>query len=86
VAEKVGQVLEFLFGCWHGHLSRPFTLSGWTYQVCLNCGKQFAYLNIDLGSHIPKEKQAGPETQRDASDEDSLSISIVRGRSGDLTN
>jgi hypothetical protein len=28
---------ELLFGCWHCNLSRPFTLSGWTYEVCLNC-------------------------------------------------
>jgi hypothetical protein len=51
--------------------------------VCLNCGKEFAYLNIDLGHHIPKGKQAGPETQGDVSHEHSLGVSIVGGRSGD---
>ena len=33
---------ELLFGCWHRNLSRQFTLSGWTYEVCLNCGKKLA--------------------------------------------
>jgi hypothetical protein len=36
-------ILDFLFGCWHRHRSRPFTLSGWTYEVCLNCGRKFNY-------------------------------------------
>ena len=40
---KVLTVFEFIFGCWHRQLSRPFTLSGWTYEVCLSCGKKFAY-------------------------------------------
>ena len=40
---KILMVLEFMFGCWHGNLSRPFTLSGWTYEVCLSCGRKFAY-------------------------------------------
>jgi hypothetical protein len=41
--------LELLFGCWHRNLSRPFTLSGWTYEVCLNCGKEFAYDRAEIG-------------------------------------
>ena len=36
-------IVDFLFGCWHRHRSRPFTLSGWTYEVCLNCGRKFNY-------------------------------------------
>jgi hypothetical protein len=40
---------EVLFGCWHRNLSRPFTLSGWTYEVCLNCGKKIAYDRADIG-------------------------------------
>jgi hypothetical protein len=27
-------VLDFLFGCHHGHLSRVFTLKDETYRVC----------------------------------------------------
>jgi hypothetical protein len=50
VAKKVGRALEFVFGCWHRNRSRPFTLSGWTYVVCLNCGKQFGYIGADFGS------------------------------------
>jgi hypothetical protein len=48
VAKKLGIVLEFFFGCWHRNCSRPFTLSGWTYVVCLNCGKQFGYIGADF--------------------------------------
>jgi hypothetical protein len=50
VAKKLERVLEFFFGCWHRNRSRPFTLSGWTYVVCLNCGKQFGYIGADFGS------------------------------------
>jgi len=36
-------VLDFLFGCHHGHLSRVFTLEGETYRVCFDCGARFEY-------------------------------------------
>ncbi len=31
------------FGCRHGQLSRPFTINKRTYQVCVECGQEFAY-------------------------------------------
>lgn len=52
VTRKLHNMLEFIFGCWHRKLSRPFTLSGWTYEVCLNCGKKFAYDRADLGYYV----------------------------------
>ena len=36
-------ILDFLFGCHHGHLSRVFTLGGETYCVCCDCGARFKY-------------------------------------------
>lgn len=36
-------ILDFLFGCHHGHLSRVFTLGGETYRVCFDCGAKFEY-------------------------------------------
>lgn len=27
-----------MFGCWHRHLSRPFTSIKESYRVCLECG------------------------------------------------
>ena len=48
IADKIAIAFEFLFGCWHRKLSRPFTLSGWTYEVCLNCGKKFAYTRAEI--------------------------------------
>jgi hypothetical protein len=53
VAGKLQHVFESIFGCWHRKLSRPFTLSGWTYEVCLDCGKQFPYVRADLGHLHP---------------------------------
>ena len=41
---------ELLFGCWHRDLSRPFTLSGWTHEVCLNCGKSSITIALTLGA------------------------------------
>lgn len=37
------RIFDLVFGCWHHTFSRPFTFSGRTYEVCLNCGKQFPY-------------------------------------------
>lgn len=34
---------EILFGCSHMRLTRPFTIQGETYMVCLSCGKQVYY-------------------------------------------
>jgi len=36
-------ILDFLFACHHGHLSRVFTLGGETYRVCFDCGAKFEY-------------------------------------------
>jgi hypothetical protein len=57
VAQNFQQALKFLFGCWHRTLSRPFTLSGRTYEVCLSCGKEFAYARVEFGRSFPKQKE-----------------------------
>jgi hypothetical protein len=57
VAQNSQQVFKFFFGCWHRNLSRPFTLSGRTYEVCLSCGKEFAYVRVDFGRSLPKGKK-----------------------------
>ena len=36
------QAFEILFGCRH-RLSRVFTIQRRTYQVCVDCGKEFGY-------------------------------------------
>jgi hypothetical protein len=43
VIDRILMVVDSVLGCWHRHRSRPFTLSGWTYEVCLNCGRKFNY-------------------------------------------
>ena len=50
---------ELLFRCWHRNLSRPFTLSGWTYEVCLNSGKKLAYDRSDVGCVVARRKSPG---------------------------
>ena len=57
MAENFQQAFKFLFGCWHRNLSRPFTLSGRTYEVCLSCGKEFAYARVDFGRSLPRRKE-----------------------------
>ena len=44
-------ILDFLFGCHHGNISRVFTLEGETYKVCCDCGAKFAY-SIDTMSIV----------------------------------
>jgi hypothetical protein len=34
---------KFSFRCRHGKMSRPFTCSPETYEVCLDCGTHFPY-------------------------------------------
>jgi hypothetical protein len=34
---------ELVFGCSHGHVTRPFTLQAYSYKVCLDCGRQLPY-------------------------------------------
>ena len=36
-------LLNFLFGCHHGNLSRVFTIRRRTYRVCCDCGAEFDY-------------------------------------------
>ena len=59
MANTMRLAFELLFGCWHRNLSRPFTLSGWTYEVCLNCGKKFAYDRADIGCVVAQRKNLG---------------------------
>ena len=35
--------IDFLFGCYHHQLSRVFTIRRRTYQVCVECGREFEY-------------------------------------------
>lgn len=37
--------IEFVFGCRHRQMSRVFTISGRTYQICLKCARQFERAN-----------------------------------------
>jgi len=53
---KILMIFEFVFGCWHRNLSRPFTLSGWTYEVCLNCGRKFTYDRAEISCAVARRK------------------------------
>jgi len=64
VAQNFQQAFKFLFGCWHRKLSRPFTLAGRTYEVCLSCGKEFAYVRVDFGRSFPKRKEEGDKLDK----------------------
>lgn len=59
MANKIFRAVDLVFGCWHRNLSRPFTLSGWTYEVCLDCGKKFAYDRADIGCVVSQRMDAG---------------------------
>jgi hypothetical protein len=59
---------ELLFGCWHRDLSRPFTLSGWTYEVCLNCGKKLAYDRADIGCVVVARRTTPGRSEVDFAD------------------
>jgi hypothetical protein len=54
------RAFDCIFGCWHRNLSRPFTCSGRTYEVCVDCGKQLPY-SLETMS-ICKEKPKDEHT------------------------
>lgn len=39
---KIGIVAK-IFGCWHRHLSRPFTDKNKSYRACLHCGARKSF-------------------------------------------
>jgi hypothetical protein len=44
ITELFQSVFEAIFGfCRHNNLSRPFTIEGQTYKVCLDCSQQIFY-------------------------------------------
>jgi len=59
MANTILRAFKLLIGCWHRNLSRPFTLSGWTYEVCLNCGKKLAYDRADIGCVVAPRRNLG---------------------------
>ena len=77
IVDDFVMALEYLFGCWHGNLSRPFTLSGWTYEVCLNCGKKFPYNRADIGCRVAKTEGVGDS--RTSWHQNHATVSLVAG-------
>jgi hypothetical protein len=44
IMEFFQSVIEAIFGyCLHSNLSRPFTIEGQTYKVCMDCSQQVFY-------------------------------------------
>jgi uncharacterized protein (DUF983 family) len=41
--KPIDWVFENVPWCYHGRLSRVFTINNRTYQVCLKCGHEFDY-------------------------------------------
>lgn len=58
---RLGDIIQsfvrLAFGCWHRHISRPFTLWGHTYEVCLDCGKELPY-SLEHMSRIDEIKDS----------------------------
>jgi hypothetical protein len=58
--DELLMAFDFVFGCWHRNLSRPFTLSGRTYEVCLNCGRQFPYNRAEIICGVSQKESCSP--------------------------
>jgi hypothetical protein len=43
VLTQVVHSITSVFGCRHDRLSRPFTIQGQSYMVCLECGRKVFY-------------------------------------------
>jgi hypothetical protein len=72
VNSVAGAVVVAFRGCWHGHLSWPVTVQGYSYRVCLSCGAKrlfdentfigYGPFRYDLNELIALEKTARPES------------------------
>ena len=74
IVGTIAIAFEFIFGCWHRKLNRPFTLSGWTYEVCLNCGKKFAYTRAEIGLQVRNPNSVAPRAESVPEDYRALSL------------
>ena len=52
--ERLIGILNCVFGCHHGHLSRVFTIDGATYKVCCDCGTKFNYSLASM--HLERQR------------------------------
>jgi len=63
-------------GCWHGKMSWPVGVRGYSYQVCLSCGamrlfdenafSSYGPFRYDLNELIAWEESAKPKSRRAA--------------------
>jgi hypothetical protein len=55
MANTILLAFDFLFGCWHQNLSRPFTQSGWTYRSEVDfADKLLSAMRYQFGWHLEK--------------------------------
>jgi hypothetical protein len=48
-----GAAVVALRGCWHGKMSWPIGLQGYSYQVCLSCGAMRLFDENTVSAHGP---------------------------------
>lgn len=62
--------------CWHKY-TRPFTIKGTTYVVCIDCAKEFAYdkSKMKVGKELPNDWY---HTQRSSTGVDGLDRSMAQ--------
>lgn len=71
-----GTALLLLRGCWHGKMSWPIRVEGYSYQVCLGCGVKrlfdegtfqgYGKYSYDLHELITRDRAARLEAYREA--------------------
>jgi hypothetical protein len=54
---RLSEVLESIFGCHHGQISRVFTIGGRSYKICCGCGRKFNYSLASMS--IERTAQSG---------------------------
>jgi len=57
ICDLVSSVCNLLFGCRHKHRSRIFSIGRRTYQVCVDCGREFDYSWEEMRITHPVEEQ-----------------------------
>ncbi|HEX7425082.1 MAG TPA: hypothetical protein VF311_14520 [Terriglobales bacterium] len=73
VATSLAGVAVVAFrGCWHGNMSWPVSVQGYSYQVCLSCGAKrlfdektfsaYGPFRYDLNELIAWEKSTKPKS------------------------
>lgn len=71
-------LFALLFGCRHAELTRPWSIGGRVYQVCLDCGRELAYTRISFSTRTCGSPTAARTRNSRSSTTEEMNHAIIR--------